>query len=52
MSQNVEEPPEKRQLLARVENKDLDCLLALRACVPTQFLVSPKFSSTRVSITL
>ena len=27
MSENVQEPSEKRQPLARLENKDLDCLL-------------------------
>ena len=27
MSENVEEPPEKRQPLAQLENEDLDCLL-------------------------
>ena len=34
MSENVEE---KRQPLAQLENKDLDCLLA------TQIIVPPKF---------
>ena len=27
MSENVEEPPEKRQTLAQLENEDQDCLL-------------------------
>ena len=27
MSENVEEPPEKRQPLAQLENEDPDCLL-------------------------
>ena len=27
MSENVEEPPEKRQPLAQLENEDLHCLL-------------------------
>ena len=32
MSENAEEPPEKRQPLAQLENEDLDCLFdAVRA---------------------
>ena len=58
MSQNIEDPPEKRQPLARLKNKDLRLLTRrskLRANTRTSCLCSHAISrfsqiSTRVSI--